>query len=173
MRVYGAKPLKARRRFVLATFMLTGAWMGVRAGAVRAQPARPASGLTLPTVAALDQAQAAAHASGNPLIIMVSLEGCPFCKVVRESFLLPMVREQNLPIFQVDMRSQVALRDFQGKPSTQDLMIRQWGVRIAPTVLFFGKGGIEVAERLKGSYLSDFYGAYLESRIETGRKALL
>jgi thioredoxin-related protein len=128
--------------------------------------------LTIASTAALDQAQALAGASGNPLVVMVSLEGCPFCKIVRENYLLPMMREQKLPVVQVDMRSQRLIRDFNGKSLTQDQLIKQWGVRVAPTVLFFGKGGQELADRLKGSYISDFYGSYLDSRIAQARKAL-
>jgi thioredoxin-related protein len=128
--------------------------------------------LTLPTTPALDQAQLRAAANHNPLIVMVSLEACPFCKHVREHYLLPLVREQRIDVVQVDMRSQVAIRDFFGNASTHERIIKQWGVRVAPTVLFFGKDGVELAERLKGSYLSDFYGSYLESRLAQARKSL-
>jgi thioredoxin-related protein len=128
--------------------------------------------LNLPSTAALEQSQIQAAASGNPLVVLVSLDGCPFCKIVRENYLLPLVREQKLPVVQIDMRSQSLIRDFSGKSVTQDQLIKQWGVRVAPTVLFLGKGGLELADRLKGSYISDFYGSYLESRIAQARKAL-
>jgi hypothetical protein len=39
-------------------------------------------------------------------------------------------------------------------------------------LLFFGPGGKEVAERMEGAYLPDFYGPYLEERLATGRKSL-
>ena len=28
--------------------------------------------------------------SGNPLLVMVSLEGCPFCRIARENYLIPL-----------------------------------------------------------------------------------
>lgn len=40
---------------------------------------------------------------------------------------------------------------------------------MAPTVLFLGKEGREVAPRLVGGSTSDFYGAYLEERIRTAQ----
>ena len=43
---------------------------------------------------------------------------------------------------------------------------------MAPTVLFFGRGGTEIAKRMVGGMLADFYGAYLDQRIATARKAL-
>ena len=45
-------------------------------------------------------------------------------------------------------------------------------MRIAPTVLFFGRDAVELVPRLTGGYLPDFYGAYLDQRLETARKAL-
>jgi hypothetical protein len=51
-------------------------------------------------------------------------------------------------------------------------LIRQWQISVTPTVLFFGPGGKEVAERLEGASLPDFYGAYLDQRLEKGRLAL-
>ena len=59
-----------------------------------------------------------------------------------------------------------------GVVRTHDAQVRAWGVRMAPTVLFFGRGGIEVAERLVGAGMPDFYGAYLEERLTTARNAL-
>jgi hypothetical protein len=47
-----------------------------------------------------------------------------------------------------------------------------WGIKVAPTVLFFGRGGVEIAERLVGGYLPDFYGVYLDERVRSARLAL-
>ena len=109
----------------------------------------------------------------QPLVVMASLPGCPFCRVARESYLAPLVREQNLPIVQVDMLSKQALRDFNGGETTHEQQLHRWGIRIAPTVMFFGRNGAEVAERLEGGSLPDFYGAYLEQRLLAARKALV
>jgi hypothetical protein len=43
---------------------------------------------------------------------------------------------------------------------------------LAPTVLFFGSQGREVAARLKGAYLPDFYGAYLDEQLAIARQAV-
>jgi hypothetical protein len=107
----------------------------------------------------------------QPLIVMVSLEGCPFCRVARSSHLVPM-HKAGTPIVQLDMRSAQALLDFQGRTTTHDQLIKQWRVSIAPTLLFFGPGGKEVAERMEGGYLPDFYGPYLDERLIKGRQAL-
>ena len=126
----------------------------------------------LPVADALAEALAKALAAGRPLLVMVSLEGCPYCKIVRDHHLDPMREREGLAVVQVDMRSKQSIRDFRGKVSTHDELIRSWGVKVAPSVLFFGRGGAEVAERLVGGYIPDFYGAYLDERLRTAVKAI-
>jgi hypothetical protein len=43
---------------------------------------------------------------------------------------------------------------------------------VTPTLLFFGPGGREVAERMEGGYLPDFYGSYLDDRLAKARTQL-
>jgi len=126
----------------------------------------------LPAPVSLQDSVAAALRQQNPLVVMVSLDGCPFCKTVRQSYLLPLLAEENLPVVQVDMRSDRPVLDFQGQASTHNQLIRGWKVRIAPTVLFLGAGGRELAPSLAGASLPDFYGAYLDQRLTAARQAL-
>ena len=101
----------------------------------------------------------------EPLIIMVSLDGCPFCKIARDHYLRSVQLEQKLRIVQVDMGSRSVVLDPQGRSSTHAQLIQSWGVKLAPTLLFLGKDGKELVERLEGGSSSDFYGAYLDDRI--------
>ncbi len=110
-----------------------------------------------------------ALATGNPLLVMVSLEGCPFCRVARENYLIPMHDRQGLPVVQVDMRSKKLIKNFQGIMQTHDDWIRSIQVRVAPTILFFGRGGVELVERMSGGYIPDFYGAYLDERLRQAK----
>jgi len=127
-------------------------------------------GLLVPT--SLPDELALALKKDSPLVVMVSLEGCPFCKIARENYLAPLQRQQGLWTVQVDMRNRQLVRDFDGSDQTQDQLIRKWGIKVAPTVLFFGRGGVEVAERLVGGYIPDFYGAYLDDRLRVARAAI-
>jgi thioredoxin-related protein len=136
---------------------------------VWAQPGRPPA--TLPAAQSLPDELARALKNKQPLIVMVSLDGCVFCRQARQSHLSPMVRA-GTAIVQVDMRNNQPVLDFSGKLTTHDLLTRQWKVSITPTLLFFGPGGKEVAERMEGAYQPDFYGPYLEDRMAQGRKAL-
>ena len=131
-----------------------------------------AAGVALPVPTSLPEELGVALKKKSPLLVMVSLEGCPFCKVARENYLVPLQRQSGLAIVQIDMRNRQMVQDFSGASQTHDQLIRSWGIKVAPTVLFFGRGGVEVAERLVGGYIPDFYGAYLDDRLRIARAAV-
>jgi thioredoxin-related protein len=119
----------------------------------------------IPVAKALHSEIAAALKIPSPLVVFVSLDNCPFCKIAKNNYLVPLMNEQAVPIVQVNFRYANPVVDWQGKTKSQDQLIRAWGVKVAPTVLFIGKDGKEVAPRLVGSATSDFYGSYLDERL--------
>jgi len=153
-----------RRRHGLAAMALTclGAGWPAPALAAKAQ---------LPLSQSLPDELARALKQGQPLVVMVSLHPCPWCDEVRTNYLAPMHAREGLAVVQVDMRGAQVTRNLQGQPSTHDALVRAWEVKAAPTVLFLGPGGQEVADRLVGGS-PDFYSAYLDGRLERARKAI-
>ena len=135
-----------------------------------AAPARAAA-KTLPPSRALPVELAQALARKQPLVTMVSLHGCPWCKLVREHYLAPMHADEGLPVVQIDWGSAQTTQTVAGEPTTHAELVRAWKVKIAPTVLFLGAGGREVAERLEGGS-PDFYSGYLDQRLEQARRAI-
>lgn len=146
------------------------AWLGAALllGATRSADA----GASLPGARSLRDELALALKGGQPLVVLVSLDGCPFCKTVREHHLSPLRTQQGLPVVQVDMRSATSVQDFDGTTRTHDALVRAWKVALAPTVLFFGRGGSELAGRLEGGGSPDYYGAYLDQRLAQAGAAL-
>lgn len=138
-------------------------------GVTRTAGAAPAA---LPSARSLRDELALALKGGSPLVVLVSLDGCPYCKVAREHYLSPMRAEQGLPVVQLDMQSTATLQDFKGVVLTHDELVHAWKVTLAPTVLFFGRGGAEVAPRLMGMGSPDYYGAHLDDRLELARAAI-
>ena len=156
-------PSSLRRR----TLLLLAAALGL----ARAGPLQAAS-LVLPVPESLEVALLLALRAGYPLTVMVSLEGCPFCRVVRDSYLRALLQQEIHAVVQIDMQSSRALRDFWGAATTHDELVRAWNVQVAPTLLFIGPGGREVAPRLVGASIPDFYGGYLDDRLRTARGSL-
>ena len=127
----------------------------------------------LPTPPSLRGAALAAAARGEPLVVMTTLKGCVYCELVRNSYLAPMQREGLLVAVQVDVQDrQSNLQGFAGDTTTPADQARAWKARFTPTVMFFGPDGQELAERLVGAAVPDFYGEYLEARLTEARGKL-
>lgn len=142
------------------------------AGCAGLLPLRAASARELPLAISLKDEIAAALRAGQPLLVMVSLQGCVYCRTVREQHLIALQTQEGLPVVQLDMRSAKPVIDAVGQPNTHDQLVRAWRVKVAPTLLFVGAQGRELAPRLTGMSSVDFYGAYLSERIDAARRAL-
>ncbi|MBE0587064.1 MAG: hypothetical protein IH617_03335, partial [Hydrogenophaga sp.] len=129
-------------------------------------PAAAIRSSALPSPASLRGAAQAAAALGEPLVVMTTLSGCPYCDLVRNSYLLPLRREGKVQAVQIDIRDRSSnLQGFVGENTTPAEQARLWKARFAPTVLFLGPKGQELAERLVGVAVPDFYGDYLDARL--------
>ena len=151
----------ARRQWLAAA--ATGLLLPVvaRAGAAHS---------SLPVAQSLAQELEAALRAGRVLVAMVSLDACPYCRIVREHYLAPL-RAQGQPVVQLEFGKKLPLADFAGAATTHAQLMQHLRVRSAPTVLFFGRGGREAAPRLVG-LSPDFYGAYLEERLQAAQRGL-
>lgn len=124
----------------------------------------------LPVPSSLLAAAQAAQRLHQPLVVMVTLKGCTFCDVVRNNHLLPMYKRGEVQAVQIDMLDRKStLQNLQGVTTTPYEQARQWKINLAPTLLFINSQGQELAERLEGVGVADFYGAYLDQRLETAR----
>jgi thioredoxin-related protein len=122
--------------------------------------------------ASLQDSARDAAAKGEPLVLLVSLPGCPYCELVRRSYLLPM-RAEGLQAFQINVTdNRQPVRDFAGAVSSGAALAREWKATFTPTVLFFDARGHEIAQRLVGVAVPDFYGAYLDAELANARGKL-
>lgn len=147
-----------RRRLMLAALALP---LTARAGET-----------ALPRPSSLAEAARRAARRGQPLVLLVSLPGCPYCEGVRRSHLLPLQRELGDGVFQIDLGGERTLVDFDGTTRSHAAVAHAWKAKLAPTVLFFDARGREIAERMIGAGLPDFYGAYLDQRLQAARAEL-
>ncbi len=132
-----------------------------------------AADTALPVPPSLPLAAQAAAAKGEPLVLLISLPGCPYCEMVRRSYLLPM-RAEGLQAWQINITDRrPSLTGFDGKPVSPSVQASLWKSTFTPTVLFFGPNGQMLAPPLVGIAVPDFYGAYLDERLATARKALV
>ena len=115
----------------------------------------------LPVPTALAQPALVAKSQGQPLVLLISLPGCVYCELVRRSYLMPLLAESGLQAWQLDVSNRSSpLMGFDGKPTTAAAQAKAWKATFTPTVLFLGSQGQELADRLVGIAVPDFYGAW-------------
>jgi hypothetical protein len=135
-----------------------------------------AAAATLPAPADLALEGAGARGEGKPLILFFSFPGCQFCHVVRQNYLSPLLRTgkvgQRPVIRELDITSTQKVGGFDGAPGTQQAIARQYGIRVAPTVLFVDAHGKLLAEPIVGGDVSGLYGGYLDNAFSEAQKRL-
>lgn len=114
-----------------------------------------------------------ARFKGLPLVVMTTLKGCPYCDLVRNNYLFPMNAKGEIVAVQIDiLDAGNEVEFFDGRRLWPREISRLWRNRVAPTLYFFDARGVEVAERIEGVAVPDFFGSYLASRLQAAQAAL-
>lgn len=128
----------------------------------------------LPVPQHLQREAMQAQAERKPFLLMFSLPGCPYCKVVRRNYLIPLLRDAapaDRPVIrEVQITSRDSLTGFDGKPTTQSALATRYGVQVAPTVIVVNAEGELLADPIVGGDNNGFYSAYLDRALEAATK---
>ena len=140
--------------------------------------AGPVNGETAAMIAVADLRQEARIARDNNLILVLefSSEYCGYCRKLEALFLVPMQRnseyDEKILIRSVSLDSYETLVDFSGRSmSTADFASR-YGISLTPTLLFLNSDGVEMSEKLVGIWSEDYYGGFIDNRIDEARGKL-
>lgn len=111
-----------------------------------------------------------AQAKGVPMMIVFGSRSCPFCLQLNKEFLEPMRRnpeyDAKVMMRRVDIGSTAPLRLFSGKISTHARFGKENGIKLTPTIKLFDAEGRELTEPLVGLTTPDYYGGFLDQRID-------
>ncbi len=112
---------------------------------------------------------AQAQSRGEPLVLMASLPGCPWCELLRRNYLGPM-RKEGVAAFEFMITERrLQLVDFQAQRVTPFALSEQLKIKITPTLLFFNAQGQEIAARIEGVASADFIGTIVNERLTSAR----
>ena len=132
--------------------------------------------VALPMPSDLRQEAKLVQQMNKPLIVLFSLPGCSYCKVVRENYLVPLIRDAapaDRPLIrEVDITSDASLKGFAGEALTQKRFAASYRVKIAPTVILMDETGAPLTDRLVGGDTAGFYGAYLDNALSSAQQHL-
>lgn len=127
----------------------------------------------LPYPADLRAAALEAQRRSQPMVLMISLPGCPWCELLRRNYLTPL-RAEGLAAFEFMINERKErLADFQGHGTTPAAWSEAMKIKTTPTLLFFNAAGQEIAPRIEGVASADFIGGVLDERIAEARKAVV
>lgn len=114
---------------------------------------------------------ALAKQRGIPLLVLMAADYCTYCQYIEKHFLKPMIisgdYQDKVIIRVLYIDGFTPVKDFDGRSVMPDEVAARYQATLTPTVLLLGPGGEELAPRLVGISSKDFYGAYLDQRIET------
>jgi len=106
------------------------------------------------------------------IVVLFSAAGCPWCQRVREEYLKPILANPGdsarVIVREIDIDGRSVLTDFSGGATTHAAFAKRHEVRLVPTVLVLGPRGEQLAAPLVGFGTADYYGYYLDERIDAG-----
>ncbi len=127
-------------------------------------------------VADLREEARLARAGNLILVVEFSSEYCGFCRKLEELFLLPMQRnaEYNARVLirYISLDAYETLIDFDGRSMSTGEFAERYDVSLTPTLLFLNADGVEMSEKLVGIWSEDFYGGFIDNRIDEAREKL-
>ena len=107
------------------------------------------------------------------LMIEFSSEDCGYCRLLEEEFLKPMLRNseygEKVVIRSISLSDNDTLIDFKGNSVSASEFATMYGVFVTPTLLFLDENGQEVSDKLVGIWSVDFYGGFIDERIDSAR----
>ncbi len=130
----------------------------------------------IPMVSDLARDGAQAEREGKPVILFFSLPGCPFCHVVRNNYLYPLLRDskrRERPIIrEVDMASAQSVQNFDRGSATPRSIAMKYKVIAAPTVIFVDARGCMLAPPIIGGDIAGVYGGYLDNAFDASAQKI-
>ena len=117
-----------------------------------------------------------ARAGNLVLVLEFASESCEYCRKLENLFLLPMQRnpeyDTKILLRTISLDAYETLIDFDGRTvDTRDFAAR-YGVSLTPTLVFLDDEGVELSDKLVGIWSEDFYGGYIDNRIDEARSRL-
>ncbi len=111
-----------------------------------------------------------ARRDGKSILLLVSLEDCPWCERLKEEVLNPMLKSGEydhwLIIAETSMEAGWELRDFDGTEVDASVWAGNRRIFTSPTLLFLGPDGKERAKRMLGYNSADLFPYYLEEQLQ-------
>lgn len=119
-----------------------------------------------------------AKSKNLPVLIMFSTTGCPYCELLKEDFLIPMIISgaytNKILIRELHVAEAEGVRvvDFQGNTIDSADFARNYGVNLFPTTIFIDSMGTELSEQIIGISTPSLFGGRIDTAIDKALETL-
>ena len=132
---------------------------------------------SIPVIVDLSQDASLARSQGLVILIEFSNDDCEYCLLLENEFLLPMLKnreyEEKVIIRSLPLGGGHRFKGFQGELVSASQFASKYQVMVTPTMVFLDANGNELSEKLVGIWSLDFFGGYIDERIDTARQKML
>lgn len=126
-----------------------------------------------PEVIKVKDIRDAAQLAGDknlPILLMFGTDECPYCELLKEDFLVPMLISgdytDKVIIREVHIASEFDLIDFSGNIITIGAFSARYKVTLFPTMVFIDNSGLPLVENIIGITTPSLFGGTLDDRID-------
>lgn len=117
-----------------------------------------------------------AKSKNLPVLIMFSTTGCPYCELLKEDFLIPMIISgaytDKILIRELHISAGERIVDFQGNTIDSADFARNYGVNLFPTTIFIDSMGTELSEKIIGISTPSLFGGRIDTAIDKALETL-
>ena len=132
---------------------------------------------TIPVVTDLSQDASLARSQELVILIEFSDDDCEYCLLLENEFLIPMSKNrgygEKVIIRSLPLSGDHQFKGFQGELVSASQFASKYQVMVTPTMVFLDANGNELSEKLVGIWSIDFFGSYIDERIDTARQKVL
>jgi len=105
-----------------------------------------------------------------PILIMFGTDECPYCEMLREEFLIPMIISgdytDKIIIREVHVTYNEKFIDFNGTTITASQLAHRYGVTLFPTMIFINSKAKVLVEKIIGITTPSLFGGTLDNSID-------
>ncbi len=117
-----------------------------------------------------------AHDRKLPILLMLSQDDCPYCSIMEENYLRPLLRsgqyQDKVIIRKIEIDNDRILTDFDGKQLKARELQSRYHSSVTPTLIFLNSDGKEIAAKLVGIGTEGFFAGDIDNAIDVARMYL-
>jgi len=135
-----------------------------------------ATSIEVPVIRDIREEAKLAQKNNLPILIIFSSDHCPFCDLVKEDFLKPMLISGDYThrtlIREVNVDDGNEMINFDGQEISADTFTYRYNVSLFPTMLMLDYHGKKVSHRILGVNTPEMFGGRIDAMIDKANMEL-